>query len=135
MARAEDEARRVVDQAEGRAAAVLAQAREAGLAQGRADELLSLLCLARPMDKAPLLVAPAMNREMWAHPATQRNVAQLRADGAVVLGPASGAQACGEVGDGRMLEAQELLEELTGFFQPKALLGKRVLLTAGPTCG
>ncbi len=105
----------------------------AKLAHGRADDLLSLLCLARPIARCSLLVAPAMNREMWAHPATQRNAAQLRADGAVVLGPASGDQACGEVGDGRMFEAQELLDELNAHFQPKALLGKRVLLTAGPT--
>ena len=105
----------------------------AKLVHGRADDLLSLLCLARPTASCGLLLAPAMNREMWAHPATQRNVAQLRADGAVLLGPASGDQACGEVGDGRMLEAQELLDELIAFFQPKALLGKRVLLTAGPT--
>ncbi|MEQ1807238.1 MAG: bifunctional phosphopantothenoylcysteine decarboxylase/phosphopantothenate--cysteine ligase CoaBC [Burkholderiaceae bacterium] len=105
----------------------------AKLAHGHADDLLSLLCLARPMARCALLVAPAMNREMWAHPAMQRNVAQLRADGAVVLGPASGDQACGEVGDGRMLEAAELLDELISHFQPKALLGKRVLLTAGPT--
>ena len=105
----------------------------AKLVHGRADDLLSLLCLARPVASCALLLAPAMNREMWAHPATQRNVAQLRADGAVLLGPASGDQACGEVGDGRMLEAQELLDELIAFFQPKALLGKRVLLTAGPT--
>ncbi|MES2886649.1 MAG: bifunctional phosphopantothenoylcysteine decarboxylase/phosphopantothenate--cysteine ligase CoaBC [Pseudomonadota bacterium] len=105
----------------------------AKLAHGRADELLSLLCLARPLERCPLLVAPAMNREMWAHPATQRNLAQLRADGGTVLGPASGDQACGEVGDGRMLEAAELLEELVGFFQPKALAGLRVLITAGPT--
>ncbi len=105
----------------------------AKLVHGRADDLLSLLCLARPIASCALLVAPAMNREMWAHPATQRNVAQLRADGAFVLGPASGDQACGEVGDGRMLEAQELLDELIAHFQPKALLGKRVLLTAGPT--
>lgn len=105
----------------------------AKLAQGRADELLSLLCLARPIERCPLLVAPAMNREMWAHPATQRNVAQLRADGAVLLGPASGDQACGEIGDGRMLEPTELLDDVVAFFQPKALLGKRVLITAGPT--
>jgi phosphopantothenoylcysteine decarboxylase / phosphopantothenate---cysteine ligase len=105
----------------------------AKLALGRADDLLSLLCLARPIASCSLLVAPAMNREMWAHPATQRNAAQLRADGAVVLGPASGDQACGEVGDGRMFEAQQLLDELIAHFQPKALLGKRVLLTAGPT--
>ena len=75
----------------------------AKLAQGRADELLSLLCLARPIERCPLLLAPAMNREMWAHPATQRNVAQLRADGTTLFGPAAGDQACGEIGDGRML--------------------------------
>ena len=74
-----------------------------------------------------------MNREMWAHPATQRNFAQLRADGATVLGPGSGDQACGEIGDGRMLEPAELLDELIAFFQPKLLAGKRVLVTAGPT--
>ena len=105
----------------------------AKLAQGRADELLSLLCLARPAERCALLVAPAMNREMWAHPATQRNVAQLRADGTTVLGPGAGDQACGEVGDGRMLEADELCDELIAFFQPKALAGRSVLVTAGPT--
>ena len=105
----------------------------ARLAQGRADELLSLLCLARPRQACPLLVAPAMNREMWAHPATQRNVAQIVADGATVLGPAAGDQACGEVGDGRMLEAAELRDELIAFFQPKRLAGRSVLVTAGPT--
>ena len=105
----------------------------AKLVHGRADDLLSLMCLARPMERVPLLVAPAMNREMWSHPATQRNVAQLQADGAVVLGPGAGDQACGEVGDGRMLEPEELLGELIAFFQPKLLAGKRVLITAGPT--
>ncbi|MBX3606853.1 MAG: bifunctional phosphopantothenoylcysteine decarboxylase/phosphopantothenate--cysteine ligase CoaBC [Piscinibacter sp.] len=105
----------------------------ARLAQGRADELLSLLCLARPIERCPLLLAPAMNREMWAHPATQRNVAQLRADGATILGPARGDQACGEIGDGRMLEAADLLDEVVAFFQPKVLQGRRVLITAGPT--
>ncbi len=105
----------------------------AQLAQGRAGELLALLCLARPLERCPLLVAPAMNREMWAHPATQRNVAQIQADGARVLGPGSGDQACGEVGDGRMLEAEELRDELIAFFQPKVLRGRRVLVTAGPT--
>ena len=105
----------------------------ARLVQGRADELLSLLCLARPRERCALLVAPAMNREMWSHPATQRNVAQLQADGAVVLGPGRGDQACGEVGDGRMLEPQELLDELVAFFQPKVLAGQRLLITAGPT--
>ena len=105
----------------------------ARLALGRADELLGLLCLARPLQTCPLLVAPAMNREMWAHPATQRNVAQIVADGATVLGPAAGDQACGEVGDGRMLEATELCDEMIAFFQPKRLAGRSVLMTAGPT--
>jgi len=105
----------------------------AQLAQGRADELLSLMCLARPRETVPLLVAPAMNREMWAHPATQRNVARVLADGATVLGPAAGDQACGEIGDGRMLEAEELRDELIAFFQPKVLAGRSVLVTAGPT--
>ncbi|MBP7915464.1 MAG: bifunctional phosphopantothenoylcysteine decarboxylase/phosphopantothenate--cysteine ligase CoaBC [Vitreoscilla sp.] len=105
----------------------------AKLVQGRADDLLSLLCLARPIERVPLLVAPAMNREMWAHPATQRNVAQLRLDGATLLGPDAGDQACGEIGDGRMLEAEALCEELIAFFQPKLLAGRQVLITAGPT--
>ena len=105
----------------------------ARLVQGRADELLSLTCLARPIDRVPLLVAPAMNREMYAHPATQRNLAQLVQDGATVLGVGSGFQACGETGDGRMLEPAELLEDLIAFFTPKILTGQRVLVTAGPT--
>jgi len=105
----------------------------AQLAQGRAGELLSLLCLARPIERCALLLAPAMNREMWAHPATQRNLAQVQADGARLLGPASGAQACGEVGDGRMLEPAELLEEIVAALAPKPLAGERVLITAGPT--
>ena len=105
----------------------------AKLAQGRADELLSLMCLARPTDAVPLLIAPAMNREMWAHPATQRNLAQVAADGALVLGVGAGDQACGETGDGRMLEPQELLDDLVAFFQPKVLAGQQVLVTAGPT--
>jgi phosphopantothenoylcysteine decarboxylase/phosphopantothenate--cysteine ligase len=105
----------------------------AKLVHGRADDLLSLMCLARPIDSVPLLVAPAMNREMWAHPATRRNVAQLAADGVTVLGPGAGDQACGEVGDGRMLEPEELRDELIAFFQPKRLAGQRVLVTAGPT--
>ena len=105
----------------------------ARLVQGRADELLSLMCLARPQQCAALLLAPAMNREMWAHPATQRNLAQVAQDGAVVLGVGHGDQACGETGDGRMLEPAELLEELLAFFAPKLLAGHRVLVTAGPT--
>jgi len=102
----------------------------AKLAHGLADDLLSTLCLARD---CPLLVAPAMNRQMWDAAPTQRNVAQLRADGIPVLGPASGAQACGEVGEGRMLEPTELFDALVAFCQPKLLQGKRVVLTAGPT--
>ena len=102
----------------------------ARLAHGLADDLLTTLCLARD---CPLLVAPAMNRQMWENPATQRNMMQLRVDGIKVLGPASGEQACGEVGDGRMLEASELFDDLVAFLQPKALAGKHMLLTAGPT--
>ena len=105
----------------------------AKLVQGRADDLLTLMCLARPMERVPLLLAPAMNREMWAHPATRRNVAQLQADGAVVLPVGQGDQACGEVGDGRMLEPEQLLDGLVAHFQPKVLAGHRVLVTAGPT--
>ena len=105
----------------------------AKLLHGRADDLLSLMCLARPVDTVPLLLAPAMNKEMWAHPATQRNMVQLRQDGANVLGVGQGDQACGEVGDGRMLEPDELLYELTALFQPKVLQGKKVLISAGPT--
>ena len=105
----------------------------AKLLHGRADELLSLMCLARPIDQVPLIVAPAMNREMWANPATQRNVAQLRLDGVHVLDVGQGEQACGETGDGRMLEAEEILEDLEAFFTPKALAGRKVLVTAGPT--
>ena len=105
----------------------------ARLVQGRSDELLSLLCLARPADRVPLLLAPAMNREMWSHPATQRNLMQVAADGAHVLGVGSGWQACGETGDGRMLEPAQLLDDVTAFFQPKLLAGQHVLVTAGPT--
>ncbi len=102
----------------------------AKLAHGLADDLLSTLTLAR---SCPLLVAPAMNRQMWWNPATQRNIATLLADGVAVLGPADGDQACGETGQGRMLEADEIAAELVAFFQPKVLAGKRLLLTAGPT--
>jgi phosphopantothenoylcysteine decarboxylase/phosphopantothenate--cysteine ligase len=105
----------------------------AKLLHGRADDLLSLMCLARPIETVPLLIAPAMNREMWSHPATQRNMAQLQADGATVLGVGNGDQACGETGDGRMLEPQELLADVVAFFQPKVLVGQNVLVTAGPT--
>jgi phosphopantothenoylcysteine decarboxylase/phosphopantothenate--cysteine ligase len=105
----------------------------ARLVQGRSDELLSLLCLARPAQRVPLLIAPAMNREMWLHPATQRNMAQLAADGAVLLGVGSGEQACGETGDGRMLEPAELVEDLIAQLAPKTMRGQHVLVTAGPT--
>lgn len=105
----------------------------AKLAQGRADDLPSLMCLARPAERVPLLLAPAMNREMWVHPATVRNLAQVAADGAVVLGVGQGEQACGETGDGRMLEPAEILEDLIATFQPKCLVGETVLVTAGPT--
>lgn len=105
----------------------------AQLATGQAGELLALLCLARPLAHCPLMLAPAMNREMWLHPSTQRNLEQVRYDGAVILGPASGEQACGEVGSGRMLEAQQLLEAVVAHFQPKVLARQRVLITAGPT--
>ena len=99
-------------------------------AHGLADDLLSTLVLAR---RCPLLVAPAMNVEMWSNAATQRNLLTLRDDGVVVVGPAEGDQACGETGMGRMLEATAISQEIEAFFQPKSLAGKRVLVTAGPT--
>ena len=102
----------------------------AKLAHGLADDLLSTLCLAR---NCPLLIAPAMNREMWLNAATQRNIAQLVADGVQVLGPDSGMQACGEEGMGRMLEAALLAQDIAAFFQPKQLSEKKILITAGPT--
>ncbi len=102
------------------------------LVHGAADDLLSTLCLARPAS-VPLLAAPAMNVEMWDNPATQRNAAQLREDGVTLLGPVAGEQACGETGLGRMMEPEQLLEEILAFFQPKLLRGRRVLMTAGPT--
>ncbi len=102
----------------------------AKLAHGQADDLLSSLCLAR---NCPLLVAPAMNRQMWENAATQRNIAQLIADGVTILGPASGVQACGEEGMGRMQEPAELARDILTFFQPKLLSGMRALITAGPT--
>lgn len=102
----------------------------AKLAQGHADNLLTTLCLARDI---PLWVAPAMNKQMWHHPATQRNIQQLSHDGVTILGPASGVQACGEEGDGRMLEPEQLFSLLEGFALPKRLTGKKVMITAGPT--
>jgi phosphopantothenoylcysteine decarboxylase/phosphopantothenate--cysteine ligase len=116
----------------------------AKVAHGLADDLLSALCLAR---NCPLIIAPAMNREMWLNGATQRNVALLTADGVKVLGPDSGVQACGEEGLGRMLEAAQLAQDVLALlrnrslshgeekeqFQPKKLSGKNILITAGPT--
>jgi phosphopantothenoylcysteine decarboxylase/phosphopantothenate--cysteine ligase len=102
----------------------------ARIANGLADDLLATMVLARD---CPLLVAPAMNRQMWENPATQRNIACLAGDGIGILGPASGVQACGETGPGRMLEPEELLEAVVDFFVPKLLAGRRVLITAGPT--
>mgnify|MGYP001033649379 FL=1 len=101
------------------------------LAQGLSDDLLSTLCVA---SAKALLVAPAMNREMWQAASTQRNVTQLRADGVQILGPGTGDQACGEIGDGRMLEPHELVAAVRSYFQPKILDGLTVVLTAGPTC-
>ena len=105
----------------------------AKLLHGRADDLLSLMCLARPVSEVPLILAPAMNREMWVNPATQRNVAQLTQDGALVLDVGKGDQACGETGDGRMLEPDDIVQDLIATFQPKLLAGHKVLVTAGPT--
>ncbi len=102
----------------------------AKLAHGLADDLLSTLCLAR---RCPLMVAPAMNVEMWENVATARNAETLRADGVVISGPASGGQACGEMGMGRMTEPADILADVEFFFQPKRLQGKRVVVTAGPT--
>lgn len=102
----------------------------ARVANGRGDDLLSTLCLAR---ECPLVVAPAMNRQMWDNPATRRNVEALRADRVTILGPAAGDQACGETGMGRMLEAEQIFADVAAMLGPKLLAGKRVLLTAGPT--
>jgi phosphopantothenoylcysteine decarboxylase/phosphopantothenate--cysteine ligase len=102
----------------------------AKVAHGLADDLLSTLCLAR---RCPLLLAPAMNVEMWENAATQSNLQLLQAHGLMLAGPAAGDQACGEVGMGRMLEPVQILSEIENFFQPKHFAGKRVLVTAGPT--
>ena len=102
----------------------------AKLSLGLADDLLSTLCLARD---CPLLLTPAMNKQMWEHAATQRSAQRLADDGVTLLGPASGFQACGEVGMGRMLEPAEITEQVIAFFQKKTLVGKKVLITAGPT--
>jgi phosphopantothenoylcysteine decarboxylase/phosphopantothenate--cysteine ligase len=102
----------------------------ARLVHGRSDDLLTTTVLARTI---PLIVAPAMNLQMWENPATQRNIAQLREDGVEIFGPGNGEQACGEVGDGRMLEPEQIAAALEAWAQPKSLLGRRVLITAGPT--
>ncbi len=104
----------------------------AKVANGFADDLLSTLCLAR-QPGSPLLVAPAMNVEMWQQSPTRRNVARLAEDGVIILGPGKGEQACGETGDGRMLEPAELFAHVAALFAPKLLMGKRILITAGPT--
>jgi phosphopantothenoylcysteine decarboxylase / phosphopantothenate---cysteine ligase len=105
----------------------------AKLAHGLCDDLLSTLAVARQRERCPLLLAPAMNVEMWQHPATQRNLRTVRDDGAAVLGPALGAQACGETGAGRMLEPHEIVQDLVAALATKVLAGRRVLITAGPT--
>ena len=105
----------------------------ARIANGLCNDLLSTLCVARNQDVCPLLLAPAMNREMWENPATRRNIAQLELDGVTILGPDDGDQACGEVGMGRMLSPDSLVEAVLTRFAPKTLSGKRVLVTAGPT--
>ncbi len=102
----------------------------AKVAHGLAGDLLSALCVAR---RCPLMLAPAMNVEMWENAATQRNLQLLQEDGVLLAGPAAGDQACGEVGMGRMLEPAQLLAEIDRLFLPKRLAGKRVLVTAGPT--
>ena len=102
----------------------------AKLAGGLADDLLSTLCLAR---RCPLMIAPAMNVEMWQNAATQRNARVLRDDGVLISGPASGAQACGELGMGRMSEPADLVADVEFFFRPKRLEGRRIVVTAGPT--
>ncbi len=102
----------------------------AKLAHGLCDDLVSTLAAART---CPLIVAPAMNKQMWDNPPNQRNVTRLQADGITVFGPGSGAQACGETGDGRMLEPEDLFDLLQGFFAARVLAGRRVLVTAGPT--
>jgi phosphopantothenoylcysteine decarboxylase/phosphopantothenate--cysteine ligase len=122
-----------IDLTRDKAAIVIAPATAdflAKLAHGLCDDLLSTLCVAR---ECPLIVAPAMNRQMWEHPATQRNVQQLQRDGVTLLGPGSGDQACGEVGMGRMLEPVDLADAVVATLAPKSLEGVSVLMTAGPT--
>nr|WP_308418766.1 bifunctional phosphopantothenoylcysteine decarboxylase/phosphopantothenate--cysteine ligase CoaBC [Chitinibacter sp. GC72] len=122
-----------IDLTRGAAAVLVAPASAdflAKVAHGQCDDLLSTLVAARD---CPLMVAPAMNRQMWENPPNQRNIAQLQADGVAIFGPGHGEQACGEVGDGRMLEAAEIFDYLEAALQPKVLKGRRVLITAGPT--
>ncbi|WP_410498723.1 bifunctional phosphopantothenoylcysteine decarboxylase/phosphopantothenate--cysteine ligase CoaBC [Chitinibacter sp. S2-10] len=122
-----------IDLTRGAAAVLIAPASAdvlAKVANGLCDDLLTTLVAARD---CPLFVAPAMNRQMWENAPNQRNIAQLQADGIQIFGPGNGEQACGEVGDGRMLEAQEIFEHLEAALQPKLLKGQRVLITAGPT--
>ncbi|MDB5769781.1 MAG: coaBC [Burkholderia sp.] len=102
------------------------------LAHGGCDDLLSTLCVARPIT-LPLMIAPAMNVEMWQNPATQRNLNLLKEDGILIMGPDAGEQACGETGMGRMLEPEHLLEEVIAALHVKLLAGKQILITAGPT--
>lgn len=99
-------------------------------AHGIADDLVSTLIAARRCTTA---VVPAMNVEMWTHPANQRNVRALREDGFLFFGPSQGSQACGDVGEGRMIEPDEILERIAGAFVEKTLVGRRVVMTAGPT--
>lgn len=122
-----------IDLTRGAAAILIAPASAdvlAKIAHGMADDLLTTMCLARD---CPLMVAPAMNRQMWENPATVRNVARLREDGVQVFGPDAGEQACGELGLGRMLEPEVLVEALNAFFSDKLLVGRKVVMTAGPT--
>ena len=102
----------------------------ARLSNGFADGLASALCLATG---APVLAAPAMNQQMWQHPATQDNIATLTARGVTLAGPAEGSQACGEIGPGRMLEAEDIVTAAMALFRSQRLAGRRVLITAGPT--
>ena len=102
----------------------------ARLAQGRADDLLAALCLA---SESPLVIAPAMNNKMWENQATQENLARLQARGVQLLGPASGDQACGEQGAGRLQEPTDIVAGLSKLVVPAKLRGKRVMITAGPT--
>lgn len=99
-------------------------------AHGLADDLLSSTYLATD---APVLIAPAMNQQMWDHHGTQQNIEQIKSHSTTIIGPAIGSQACGEYGPGRMLEPSEILENLNQHFMPRILEGKRILITAGPT--